>query len=205
MPSLDDWRATWAALGVTGEENLFRDLIARYSEPHRKYHTLQHLYECFVRLAEIRSSALRPQEIELALWFHDAVYDVTRQDNEKRSADLAHASIAEANLPTAIAERVHALIMVTRHDGKPVDEDESILVDVDLSILGADEARFDEYERQIREEYSWVPGVVFRFKRRGILEEFLRRPRIFHTAPFHERYETRARANLRRSIQTLGG
>jgi predicted metal-dependent HD superfamily phosphohydrolase len=205
MPSLDDWRATWAALGATGEESLFRDLIARYSEPHRKYHTLQHLDECFAKLAEIRSAALRPGEIELALWFHDAIYDVTRQDNEKKSADWARENVVDAGVARAIAERVHALIMVTRHAGKPVDEDESILVDVDLSILGADEARFDEYEQQIREEYSWIPGVLFRFKRSRILEAFLGRPRIFHTAPFYERYEARARANLRRSLEKLGG
>jgi predicted metal-dependent HD superfamily phosphohydrolase len=205
MASLDDWRATWAALGGTGDERLWRDLIDRYSEPHRKYHTRQHLDECFARLSEARSEALQPQEIELALWFHDAVYDVRRQDNEQRSADWASAAVLDGGVAPSTADRVHALVMVTRHDAEPEGSDQSILVDVDLSILGADEARFDEYEQQVREEYSWVPGVVFRYKRRGILEEFLRRPRIFRTPRFSERYETRARANLRRSIEKLGG
>ena len=205
MPEIHDWHAMWRAFGSAADDALFRDLIARYSEPHRKYHTLQHLDECFARLSEIRSGALHPQEVELALWFHDAIYDVRRQDNEKRSADWASATVLGAGLPAATAERVHALIMATRHDAEPADGDQSILVDVDLSILGAEERRFDEYERQVREEYSWVPGMVFRFKRRGILAEFLKRPRIFHTEKFFEAYEARARANLQRSLEKLAG
>ncbi|MGH7351804.1 MAG: HD domain-containing protein [Candidatus Methylomirabilales bacterium] len=187
------------------DEVLLHDLTARYSEPHRKYHTLQHLDECFERLAEIKTEAVHPEEVEFALWFHDAVYDTKRQDNEVKSADWARSTVLAANLHTAVAERVHALVMATRHNAVPSGTDERILVDVDLSILGAKPERFDEYDNQIREEYSWVPGIVFRSKRRAILKEFLARPTIFSTQKFIDAYEVLARENLERSIEQLGG
>ncbi len=206
MPSLSHWLELWARLGAAvTDEMLFHDLIARYSEPHRRYHTVQHLEECFGRFAELKGEAVHPQEIELALWFHDAIYDTRRQDNEERSADWARSTVLAASLPTSVAERVHALIMATRHNAVPSGTDEQIVVDVDLSILGARPERFDEYENQVRDEYFWVPGMVFRPKRRAILKEFLERPTIFSTQKFIDAYEAQARQNLERSIKQLGG
>jgi predicted metal-dependent HD superfamily phosphohydrolase len=93
--------------------------------------------------------------------------------------------------------------MVTRHDAAPVTNDEKVLVDADLWILGAPEKRFDEYEQQVREEYGWVPGPIYRRKRRQILESLLARPAIYGTGRFLRRYEREARANLARSLARL--
>jgi predicted metal-dependent HD superfamily phosphohydrolase len=206
MPGLKRWRELWARLGgAVPDEMLFHQLIARYSEPHRRYHTVQHLDECLERLAEIKTDAVHPDEVELALWFHDAVYDTRRSDNEEHSAEWARSAIRAAGLPTSLAERVHALIMATRHDARPSGRDEQILVDVDLSILGATPARFEEYETQVRDEYSWVPESVFRSTRRAILAGFLERPSIFSTEKFVDAYEAQARQNLDRSLKKLGG
>jgi predicted metal-dependent HD superfamily phosphohydrolase len=90
--------------------------------------------------------------------------------------------------------------MATRHEAVPQTRDERVLIDVDLWILGAPEKRFDEYERQVREEYGWVPGLIYRRKRRAILESFVARPTIYSTERFIERYEQQARANLARSL-----
>jgi predicted metal-dependent HD superfamily phosphohydrolase len=188
----------WRQLGGSADPSLFQQLVACYGEPHRKYHTARHLEECFQKLDEARVE--RPAEIELALWFHDAIYDTRRQDNEQRSADWAHASALQAGVSHGVAERVHALIMTTRHDAVPSGADAELLVDVDLSILGAPPERFDKYEQQIREEYAWVPDFVFRRKRAEILEGFLARPAIFSTAHFRARYERQARENLARSL-----
>lgn len=141
------WRQTWEALRASPAPGLFDELIARYREPHRHYHTVQHLEECFDKLGTLRDLAEHPAEVELALWFHDAVYDTRRHDNEARSADWARAS-----LPADAGKRVHALVMATRHEAVPAGRDEQVLVDADLSILGAEASRFDGYERQIREE-----------------------------------------------------
>jgi predicted metal-dependent HD superfamily phosphohydrolase len=174
--------------------------MARYAESHRKYHTLRHLEECLSHLDEVQHLAVRPAEIELALWFHDAIYDVRRQDNEERSAEWARASAEAASLPAKVCDRVQRLVLVTRHNAAPESPDEAILVDIDLSILGASPQRFDEYETAIREEYNWVPGFVFDFKRRSILNGFYRRDSVFRTAHFAKRFERQARENLERSL-----
>jgi predicted metal-dependent HD superfamily phosphohydrolase len=202
----DAWAHAWRALGGCRTDAALLDrLIACYGEPHRQYHSMQHLDECFQRFAELRDLAEHPAEIEIALWFHDAIYEVKSHDNEQRSAQWAREAALSAGAANDAADRIHALVMATRHQALPQTSDEQILVDVDLSILGADADRFDEYERQVRAEYAWVPGFVFRRKRREILGEFLARPRIYGTARFAASLETRARDNLRRSIALLGG
>lgn len=204
MSTLGQWRDMWTAFGVAAaDEALFRDLTARYSEPHRKYHTMQHLHECFEKLQELRALARKPEEIELALWFHDAVYDTRRKDNEEKSAQWARSAVLEAGVAAPAGDRVYELVMATRHNAVPAGIDAQILVDVDLSILGARPDRFDEYEQQVREEYSWVPGPLFRRERRKILEDFLKRQTIFQNKQFIAAYESQARANLRRSIDKL--
>lgn len=206
MTTIGNWNSTWKDLGVAdSDEALYTELVERYSDRARSYHTLQHLEECFARLDEARSAAEQIHEIELALWFHDAIYDVRRQDNEERSALWARDVVLGAGVSVDVADRIQALIMVTKHDGVPAAADEKLMVDVDLAILGAPVERFDEYERQVREEYSWVPGWLFRRKRREILRAFLSRPHIFNTEHFIAACETRARANLERSIAALGG
>lgn len=206
MPSIDQWNAIWNGLGATSADaRLFHELSHRYAESHRYYHTLQHLDECFAWMPAVMPLAEHPYEIELALWFHDAIYDVKRQDNEEKSAEWARSAAVAAGLSTDVGERIYELVMVTRHSGVPTAIDARLLVDIDLSILGAKAERFDEYERQVREEYGWVPMMLFRRKRRQILEEFIGRPRIFSTSYFFERLELSARSNLGRSIAKLGG
>ena len=175
---------------------MHEELIARYSEPHRRYHTLQHLEECFARFDEIRDLAQHPAEVEIALWFHDAIYDPRRDDNETRSAAWAKSSVPDV----AAGERIHALVMATRHESVPRDADARVMVDVDLSILGASELRFEEYESQVRDEYAFVPDSEFRRGRAAILNSLLARPAIYSTRRFIERYEAQARANLARAL-----
>jgi predicted metal-dependent HD superfamily phosphohydrolase len=204
MPGFTQWTATWNGLGADAPDaQLYEELVARYSAPERHYHTLRHLDECFARLAESRQLAEQAHQIELALWFHDAIYDVRRHDNEERSAAWAEEVAVRAGLPPRVAASVRDLIVATRHDALPVTSDSALLVDIDLAILGAPAERFDEYERQVRQEYDWVPAPLFRQKRREILEAFLARPHIFSTAYFQTKYEAPARANLDRSIAAL--
>jgi predicted metal-dependent HD superfamily phosphohydrolase len=206
MPAIALWHEMWKQLGAANPDpKLHGELIARYSEPHRRYHTVHHLDECFEKLDEIRLLARYPAEVQLALWFHDAIYEVKRHDNEERSADWARTSAAAAGVSSDVCERVHSLIMATRHKAIPRGTDAEVLVDVDLSILGAAPERFDQYERQVREEYAWVPEFIFRRERKAILKEFLARPQIFSTTHFRDRYEQQARSNIARSLQQLGG
>lgn len=205
--NLDSWHRCWHELGARQDlAGWHARLIAAYSEPHRHYHTMQHLRECLEHLANWRNAHAWTREhalVELALWFHDAVYVIGAPDNEERSADWAAGAVRDAGLDDALARRVHALVMDTRHQAQPQGEAAELLVDIDLAILGAHEARFDEYEQQIAREYASVPEAVRRPRRAAILRGFLARPRLYATEHFASRLEAQARANLARSIATL--
>ena len=195
------WARAWSGLGLEGNgEDIHQQLLAAWSEPHRRYHTLQHLSECVLALEPVRSMAPHIAEIEFALWFHDAIYDVKRSDSEARSADWARAVLEKAGATIESTRLVHDLVMITKHDALPHTLDAQILVDVDLSILGADEPRFAEFELQVRQEYSFVPGFLFRMKRRSILRTFLEREFIYSTVYFRERLEQLARRNLELAV-----
>ena len=198
------WQRVWRGLGVPkGDCALLQALLARYSEPHRKYHTLQHLDACFAHFGAVRGAAAHAREIELALWFHDAVYEIRATDNEQKSADWARLALLDAGVSRDVAQRVHALVMATCHNALPRTPDEAILLDVDLAILGASAPLFDAYEAQVRAEYASVPEPSFRSGRLRILRQFMARARIFHTSYFSTACEARARANLSRSIEAL--
>lgn len=196
------WEQTWRALGAPANASERDTLLARYAEPQRQYHTLRHLDECFARLDRARAGAERPADLELSLWYHDAVYDPHASDNEARSAELAVHAMQRAGLAADARERVRALIMATRHDAPSAPGDAALLVDVDLGILAAEPERFDEYEREIRAEYAWVPTVLFRRKRTQVLQGFLDRDRIYMSGAF-DADEGPARRNIARSLEAL--
>lgn len=182
-----------------------RALEARWREPHRHYHTIQHLDECLALLDSVRGEAVRPEEVEAALWLHDAVYDPPAADNEERSAALAAELLAAGGVEGEVIARVRTMILATRHDATPPPGDAALVCDIDLAILGADQARFDEYERQVRDEFAWVPDPIFRARRLEILRTLMARPQLFATPSLRARFEERARANLTRSIAQLEG
>ena len=203
--SFVDWARVWAELGIRcASRETYETLIRHYSEPHRAYHNLQHLKECLQVRRVINTACQAPAEVDLALWFHDAIYDPLRSDNELRSAQWLDDVARESGLGDETRRRLYDLIMVTRHDGTPASADEAVLVDTDLAILGASFERFEEYDQQIRREYQFVPLPVYRQKRRQVLEGFLARGRIYTTASYFDAFEQQARANLARAIDRLG-
>ncbi|HEX5737688.1 MAG TPA: N-methyl-D-aspartate receptor NMDAR2C subunit [Hydrogenophaga sp.] len=194
----------WQALEAVGDEaEVFQRLVTAYQEPQRHYHTLEHLSECMALFDDHRRLAAQPAEVEMALWFHDAVYDVKANDNEARSAEWAATALTNAGVNHQQVHRVVQHILATRHADTPEPGDQSLLVDVDMAILGAPRARFDAYEIQVRAEYAWVPETVFRQKRSEMLSAFLARPWLYNTPALRSMVETPARANLTRSLKAL--
>ncbi|QIF04888.1 N-methyl-D-aspartate receptor NMDAR2C subunit [Roseimicrobium sp. ORNL1] len=182
-------------------------LRGAYTEPHRAYHNLTHIAECLAQLDYI-AGVINPPEhgtLEMALWFHDVVYDTHRHDNEEVSAALAERHLARAGVPRDHISHITHLILATKHSPTPPIGDAAWIVDIDLAILGANAPRFDEYEKQIRAEYHWVPEPDFRKGRAAVLRMFLERDAIYMTPAFHTRYEKAARENLQRSLNALAG
>jgi len=205
IPLERSWHRAWADLRLADPGAAVRDaLLQRWAEPHRRYHTLQHLGECLALLGEHRAQAVHAGEVALALWFHDAIYDTHRHDNEAESAAWAGRVLDATGAAPEVSARVRSLILATRHSVPAATSDERLLVDIDLAVLGADPARFDEYDRQIRDEYACVPEDVFRDKRGEVLRGFLSRPEIFATPSLARRFERVARANLARALARLG-
>ena len=201
--SLEAWSALWRRLGARSDPAPAHGEIHRaYSEPHRHYHTLEHIAHVLDRFDDIRSRVGAADAAELALWIHDFVYDPRAKDNEARSAAYARRLLGEGGVAPAVGERVTDLIMATCHASPPDAPDARYVVDADLSILGAPAAEFDRYERQVRQEYAFVSEPDWRTGRARILRVFLDRPRIFLTPEFAA-LEGPARANLERSIKGL--
>ena len=203
--TLANWQRLWGELGAAqANGGLMNQLVAAWGERHRHYHTLQHLRECLAHFEAASMLARRPAEVELAIWFHDAVYDPTRDDNEARSADWARDSVRAAGCAPEVADRLHGLVMATKtHVVAGEDPDTRLLLDIDLAILGSATARFDEYEQQVRREYAHVPDDDWRAGRAKVLQSFLARPRIYATDAYRDALEARARENLARSIAAL--
>ncbi len=207
-----DWPARWHRLwhslgGSQPDDRLLAELLARYAEPPRAYHTLQHLAECLSHFDGVCALAQRPSEVEVTLWFHDAIYETQPRDpghdNEEASAQWAQQALLARGIAPERAQRVAALIRLTKHGADAVTGDGALLLDIDLAILGSALARYDEYETQIRQEYQWVPWPQFCTARTQILRGFLARPTIYRTDRFRQQYESTARNNLQRAITRL--
>jgi predicted metal-dependent HD superfamily phosphohydrolase len=195
------WRKGWREVEPEDDgDEIFHALIARYAEPHRAYHTLDHIRECLRQLDLARHLLSRAGEAELAVWFHDAVYDPTRNDNEARSAEWAKKVMGERQVAGPAIQRIGELIRMTTHHNNHLTGDAALVCDADLAILGAEQPRFDAYNSAIRLEYAWVPEPAYQQGRGAVLAAFLSRPRIYHSQFFYERLEQKARANLRHAV-----
>ena len=190
---------------VAPSEEVYSSLTSAYSEPHRHYHTGRHIDDCLAQLDSAAGIVDFPEEVELALWFHDAVYKPASSKNELKSAEWARAFLRATGAEDARSQRVHDHVLATRHGEESHSGDAAVVVDVDLSILGREPETYDEFEQAIREEYKWVPWPIYRNKRAEILSAFLGRSRIYATEHFRNRFEARARQNLERAIQALRG
>jgi predicted metal-dependent HD superfamily phosphohydrolase len=198
------WKDVWQTLNIrTVPPSVFNELIKAYTSPERFYHNLTHIQDCLSIFDQTRFLAVHPAEVELAIWFHDAVYDTGRSDNEKKSTQWSETVIKEVGLGSEIAKRVSNSILATRHNQDVTNLDAQLMVDVDLSILGREPIVFWQYEENIRKEYAWVPEQLFRQKRIEILNGFLESQHIYYHQKYREVFEGEARLNLKQAIARL--
>jgi len=174
----------------------WQELEVAYNERHRHYHTLNHLAYLLEELHPIRPFIHDWDAVLWALFYHDAVYSVTRNDNEERSAALAATLMKDMGVAAAVIEKCTAIILATRAHEPHADEDVNMFTDADLAILGASPELYTAYAHQVRREYSIYPDLLYRPGRKKVLQHFLDMQRIFKTEYFHSRYEQQARTNL---------
>lgn len=199
-----DWSALCARFGLSfGIADGWAMLTRAYAAPPRAYHDLSHIADCLAQLDAWYPPAKEADVVRMALYWHDAIYDARARDNEERSAKMWVAFAHQFEVSPELRERVFTLIMVTRHVGSAAEPDAQLIQDIDLSILGREESRFDQYEEAIREEYSWVGDTDYAQGRSEFLESLLNRDRIFLTDYGIRSFESEARANIVRSLNRL--
>ncbi|MEU7058957.1 hypothetical protein [Streptomyces sp. NPDC046197] len=180
------------------------NLLARWQEPQRRYHTLAHLTAVLDRIDVLEQYADAPDVVRLAAWFHDAVYLPDRSENEERSARLAERALPEAGLPEDRTAQVARLVRLTvGHDPADDDRDGQVLCDADLAILASPPSVYAAYTAAVREEYHFVPNDVFREGRAGVLRQLLAMPRLFRTPYAAATWERTARYNMASELEML--
>jgi predicted metal-dependent HD superfamily phosphohydrolase len=196
------WSALCGALHIPSSAclNAWSELVALYATPLRAYHSLAHVEQTLRSLDEIAPSNASRPACELALWFHDCVYLVSRSDNEEQSADAMRRVTREWPIDDALRNVAASAILATKHAWPPENDVAQAVVDADLSILASDAACYDAYVRAIRAEYAFVSDADFAAGRSKFLREMLAKSALFHTAFATERWERAARSNIAREL-----
>lgn len=180
---------------------VWANLAKLYAAPGRRYHNLHHLAQCLAEFDRVRAQLRDPDQVEMALWFHDAIYVPGAADNEARSAALFSAT-AGTLMPLDFVAAVSALILVTTHDGEPSDPDQRALCDIDMSGFALPWGQFLRDSVNLKDEAPGSEEDYYRTKT-AFLEALMARPRIYFTEFFFERLEAEARRNIGQFLRML--
>lgn len=214
------WQATTTAAGAAPDRDPapYADrLLTAWAEPQRRYHTTAHLADVLARIDVLAAEDAEAEEaeeaeeaapdraaVELAAWFHDAVYRPDRSENEERSAALAERALPELGIDGARTAEVARLVRLTvTHDPAPGDANGELLCDADLGVLAGTPEEYAAYAAAVRAEYGFVPDEAFREGRAAVLRQLLELPRLFRTAYGAAHWEAPARANLAAELAEL--
>ena len=179
----------------------WQEIEQHYSSFGRYYHTLEHLEMMFKELNSVQSHIQNVDSIRFSIYYHDIIYNPLRKNNEERSA-----LVLEKRLTKTSFNRIKvsmAQILATKQHNHSSDADTNYLLDMDLSILGKPTNEYEEYTKLVRKEYFMYPDFLYRKGRRKVLNYFLNKPLIFKTDVLNNKYESQARVNLRKELDTL--
>lgn len=196
---IQHWHELSQRLGLIDSEPLLQELLQRYQEPRRVFHRLSHLQQVIEPLVTVEA----PDWVQLAAWYHDAVYGPGRPWNERRSAALARRHLTAAGLAKEMTDRISGAILATASH-RTEDPDIQLLLDADLSVLGCLPQEYAVYSQRLQREYSVLPVALYRRGRQEFLRRMLSRVQIFHHPWFHHQFEAQARENLSTELDQLG-
>lgn len=192
------------SVSAESAEAVFRRLRDLYSEPERKYHTLRHIRDIQSGIIEYRNLFIHYDAYIFACWYHDAVYDSKSKTNEEDSAELAARELSSLGVSEETVTLCRDAVLSTKkHIPVPETEEMKLFLDLDLKILSADDERYEEYKKEVRFEYSWVPEETYRKERANVMKYFLKRDRIYFTEMMHRKFDAQARKNLKQEIEEL--
>jgi len=215
------WQKSCIASGIDGYRNAYelkniyeldliynKFIINNYRDDNRYYHNINHINQCFnqydIIVEKIPISC--PEEIMMAIWFHDVIYDPRRSDNELKSANLADLCLSRYISRNAVS-RIANMILLSGQHSQIIEEnlsiDKQVFLDIDLSILGQAPEIYDAYSENVRKEYSFIDDDIFYVKRKEILENFLKKKNIYHTQYFIETIGSQAIKNIKREIYSI--
>lgn len=198
------WNYFWSSVQAQGNrEKEFQKIKELHKTPIREYHNLNHIEEMLRDFRNVKNLLEDKKSLEMAIWFHDAIYDSTQNDNEEKSAELSFQTGQKLQIDSIINAKAYALILATKKHYPTPNPDSKYLIDIDFGILGKHEKRFKEYEQQIREEYKQYPDEIYNPERKRILQSFLDRKNLYHAQYFKNKYEKQARSNLKNLISQL--
>ena len=197
----DYWALTAKQLSLDEDttQNFYASLYGAYSEVQRHYHSIQHIVECLEHFHDIKTHLTDALSVELAIWFHDVIYNPQAHDNEQQSAEYMK-QVLESVLVAEQMEKIYAWILATQAHALTANLDLAYLLDIDLVILASNPIRFAEYEGQIQQEYAWVEPSLYVKKRQQVLRHFLETQPLYQTPFFQKRYERQAKQNLAQAL-----
>jgi len=197
------WKRCQSANGNgTDAEDAFAEVLARYSEPGRHYHTPKHIEHCLEQFDLVTKHLDDADSVEMAIWFHDLVFDVTSKDNEFNSAQR-FVELASNSMDPEFKARVHALIMATAPPRVPKTNDEQYVLDIDLSSFGLPWEDFLRDSNAVRQECSQLSDGEFFPGQLAFLKSLIAREHFYFTEFFRSRIEITARENIELHLQNL--
>ncbi len=221
------WDRLHSQLGDSSNYNFsevtFEILFKNYFfDQNRHYHDAQHIRACLETLEDMVAHLTKTQSfpkelvnftaIEIAIWFHDFIYDTRTNNNEKLSSLAGKQFVLGLTGSLPLAEKVESLILFTKHNRPPITAEEEILSDIDLFILGDYNSVYRDYSKNIRKEYHWTPDFIYYSGRLKILEDIYNKQQIYYTSyikQYHNYYddylsfEDNARKNILKEIESI--
>ncbi|WP_452227299.1 HD domain-containing protein [Lacinutrix cladophorae] len=192
-------------MDVLTMNSYWKEIVINYSAKSRHYHDLNHLYNMFLQLEEIKKEIHDLDNLKFAIWYHDIIYKSSKNDNEEKSAIFAQKRLKNINFEDKRLEIVQKLIISTKKHELILtnNKDNAYLLDLDLSILGTDWKTYQIYIQNIRKEYKIYPGFMYKPGRKKVLHHFLERETLYFTDTFKNKHEEQARLNIEKEINLL--
>ena len=202
---ITQWISLADELGLERQaaEAVWQALVAAYEADGRFYHNLTHIEHALNVAEQLKAVAVDFTAVQLAIWFHDVVYDPRRSDNEAESAEYAERVLRPLGVSDELLAKVRTLILATKTHEAVADPNVWVMLDADLAILSAPPEQYDAYARAVRQEYSFVPEAQYVLGRTAVLQTFLARSPFYFTEQMQERGDTAVYENLGRELAAL--